>query len=148
MFVSMRYLDSLRRVARIWKKRGGGLFWKSETTESDLDPNFHWFQIRIKRFVINWGGFFAQNQVISKKKRSSPKLRQTFRPKPEIQTVFPPKNRWSKKKRSSPKLRRIFQPISNASSVQITATPSQLRHQILLGGGCFHFLSKNRPQKH
>ena len=52
----------------------------------------------------------------------------------------------SKKKRSSPKLRRIFRLISNASSAQITAIPLQLRHQIPSGGGCFHFLSKNRPQ--
>ena len=36
---------------------------------------------------------------------------------------------------------------SNGSSARITATPSQLTHQIR-SGGCFHFLSKNRPQKH
>ena len=40
---------------------------------------------------------------------SSSKLRVKFRPKSEIQTIFPPKIRWSpKKKRSSPKLRLVF----------------------------------------
>ena len=46
--------------------------------------------------------FFAQNQVVSKKKkkkRSSPKLRLIFRPKSEIQTFFSPKIRWSPKKK-------------------------------------------------
>ena len=53
-----------------------------------------------------------------KKKKSSPKLRLSFRPKSEIQTFFRPKIRWSlkrkkkKKKRSSPKLRLIYRPKS------------------------------------
>ena len=50
-----------RCVARIWK-RGGGLFWKSETTVSDLDPNFHCSWIRFKRFIRNWDGFFGRNR--------------------------------------------------------------------------------------
>ena len=51
--------------------------------------------------------------MVSKKKRSSPKLRLIFRPNSEIQTFFQTKNRWSpKKNRSSPKLRLIFRPNS------------------------------------
>ena len=67
--------------------------------------------------IGNSNVFFAQIQVVSKKKkRSSPKLRVIFRPNSEIQTFFSPKFRWSpkqnKKKRSSPKLRVIFRPKS------------------------------------
>ena len=105
-----------RRVARIWKM-GGGDFLKEWDNWKRLDPNFHCFRIRFKRFVKNEGGFFAQKQVISPPKKRSPKLRRIFRPNSEIQTVLPPKNRWSPKKRSSPKLRRIFRPNSGIQTV-------------------------------
>ena len=49
--------------------------------------------------IGNSNVFFAQIQVVSKKKRSSPKLRLIFRPKSEIQTFFSPKFRWSPKKK-------------------------------------------------
>ena len=49
----------------------GRLFWKLEATINELDPNFHQFSIRLRRF-------FCQNQVIFKKKRSSPKLKRFF----------------------------------------------------------------------
>ena len=51
--------------------------------------------------IGNSNVFFAQIQVVSKKKkkRSSPKLRVIFRPKSEIQTFFSPKFRWSPKKK-------------------------------------------------
>ena len=42
------------------------------------------------------GGFEAKT---SKIRMSSPKLRLIFRPKPEIQTFFSPKIRWSPKKK-------------------------------------------------
>ena len=81
-----------------------------------------------------------------------PKLRRIFRPKSEIQTVFQPKNRWSpKKKKVSTEIGTVFSAkigMSNGFSGQITATTSQLRHPNSFGGGCFHFFSKNRPQKH
>ena len=72
--------------------------------------------------IGNSNGFSAQKQVISKKKRrSSPKLRRIFWPKSKIKTIFQAESR-------------------------------QLLHdfgtQIPLGGRCFHFFSKNRPQKH
>ena len=38
---------------------------------------------------------------------------------------------------------------SNAFSGRFTTSTSQLRHPIFFGGGgCFHFFTKNRPQKH
>ena len=51
---------------------------------------------------------------LQKQKRSSPKLRLIFRPKSEIQTFFPPKNRWSKKKR-----KKIFTEIETDFSTKI-----------------------------
>ena len=118
---------SVRRVARIWNRGGGGLFLKSEKTANDLDPNFHCSWIRITRFIRKLRRNFLENSEIQtlfqpnnrwsrkkiRKKRSSPKLRRIFWPKSEIQTLFQPKNRWSptKKKRSSPKSRRIFRPV-------------------------------------
>ena len=47
----------------------------------------------------NCNVFSAENEVVSKKKRSSPKLRVIFRPKSEIQRFFPPKIRWPPKKK-------------------------------------------------
>ena len=118
-----------RRVARI-RKRGGGLFLKSEKSANDLDLNFHCSCISITRFVR--------------------KLRRNFS---EIQTFFQPKNRWSPKKK-----KKIFTKIetdfsakienSNAFSHRITTSTSQLQHPISFGGGCFQFFTKNRPQKH
>ena len=42
--------------------------------------------------------------MVFKKKRSSPKLSLIFRPKSEIQTFFPLKNRWSPKKKKKKKV--------------------------------------------
>ena len=62
--------------------------------------------------------FSSQNKVVSKtkkKKRSSPNFGVIFRPKSEVQRLFPPKFKWSpkkKKKRSSPIFRVIFRPKS------------------------------------
>ena len=113
-----------RRVARIWKT--GGLFWKSEKSANDLDPNFHWSWISITRFVL--------------------KLRRNFSESSEIQTFFPPKNRWS------PKKKKVFAEIetgfsakirnSNAFLHRITTSTSQLRHPISFGGAVFNFSPK------
>ena len=119
---------TIRRVARIWKR--GGLFWKSERSAINLDPNFHcpWFRNLGRLNVVSaqiqvtskkkkglhrfWDCFFGQSRKIKrsfrpnsgvlqkKKKRSSPILRLFFRPKSENQTFFPPKFRWSPKNRS------------------------------------------------
>ena len=58
------------------KKGGRGLFWKSEKSANDLDPNFHCSGISFTRFVR--------------------KLRRNFS---EIETFFQPKDRWSPKKK-------------------------------------------------
>ena len=91
---------------------GGGGFEAQNLKNSDVFTKIE------SDFSAEFGNpnvFFAQIQVVSKKKkRSSPKLRVIFRPKSEIQTFFSPKFRWSpkkKKKRSSPKLRLIFRRI-------------------------------------
>ena len=71
--------------------------------------------------------FSAQNQVVSKKKSSSPKLSLIFWPKSEIQSFFPPKIRWSpkkKKKWSSPKLKLIFRPNSEIQTFEGICFPT------------------------
>ena len=137
-----------RRVARIWKR--GGLFWKSEKSANDLDPNFHCSGISFTRFVRKFRRNFSESSEIrrffppkirwspkkKKKKRSSPILRLIFRPKSEIQSFFPPKIRWSpkKKKRSPPKLRLIFRPISEIQTYEGGCFP--------MGGAIFNFSQK------
>ena len=64
-----------RRVSRIWKR--GGLFWKSEKSANDLDPNFYCSWISFTRFLR--------------------KLSWNFLESSEVQTFFPLKNRWKKK---------------------------------------------------
>ena len=89
---------------------GGGDFEAKNLKNSDV---FTEIESDFAAEIGNSNVFFAQNQVVSKKKeRSSPKLRVIFRPKSVIQTFFSPKIRWSPKKRSSPKLRVIFRPKS------------------------------------
>ena len=121
----------IRRVARIWKRRGA--FLKEWDNCKRPWPEFS--------LLLN------QIQTIY------PKLRRIFWPKPEIQTDFPPKNRWSqkKRKRSSPKLKRIFR---SKSEIQ-TVLPAESRQLLTnfgtksLRGGLFSFFfSKNQPQKH
>ena len=81
--------------------KGRGLFWKLEWTVNELDPNFHQSWIKFRRF-------FCQNQVISKKKKSSPKLKRFFWPKlGDLQKKVFTKLRRSPKKRSSPKFSQV-----------------------------------------
>ena len=56
--------------------------------------------------------------MVSKKKRSSPKLRVIFRPKSEIQRFFPPKIRWSPKKKKK-KEKKVFTAIETDFSAEI-----------------------------
>ena len=75
-------------------------------------------------------------------------LNQNFSESLEIQTFFPPKNRWSQKK----KKKRVFTGIetdfsakigySNAFSGRITTCISQLRNPISYGGAVFNFSPK------
>ena len=62
-----------------------------------------------------------------KKKRSSPKLRLIFRPKSEIQ------------------IQTLFQECQTSESRHVL---HNFGTQFSMGGGCFQFFTKNRPQKH
>ena len=152
-----------RRVARIWKKEGGGAFLKEWEKCKQPWPKFslflnqnHTVCPKIEREFFgnlgNWNIFSAQNQVVSKKKKKVfTEIETVFWPKSEIQTFFPPKIRWSpntkNKKRSSPKLRLIFGQSRkfkyffrpNHDMYFTTSAPN------FLWGGCFQFFTKNRP---
>ena len=67
------------RQARSQDLEKGGLFWKSEKSANDLDPNFHCSWISFTRFVR--------------------KFRRNFSESSEIRRFFPPKIRWSPKKK-------------------------------------------------
>ena len=148
-------------------KKGGGLFWKSEKTANDLDRNFHCSWIRITRFIRklrrnfsenseiqtlfqpktrwsppppkkkglhqNWGGFFGQNRKF--RRFFSPKTSDLQNKKKKVFTEIEPD--------FSAKIGK-----SNAISGRIMTSTSQLRHPVFFGGGCFHFFTKNRLQKH
>ena len=97
-----------KRVARIWKR--GGYFERVRKVQTSLTRIFivlesvshglseNWDEI--SRKARKFKGFFRPKTggLQKKKKRSSLKLRLTFRPKSDIQRFFPPKNRWSQKK--------------------------------------------------
>ena len=81
--------------------------------------------------------------MISKKKKVFSKIKTDF-------TLFQPKNRSFQKKKVFTGIEADFSAkIGNSTgfSARITASTSQLRHPISFGGGCFHFFTKNRPQK-
>ena len=174
-----------RRVARIWK-RGGAILkeWevcKRPWLEFSLDLNeFHTVCPKIEtKFLEKLGNskvFSAQNQVISKKKRSSLKLRVIFRPKSEFQRFFRPKlgvlQRKKKKKGllwnwelffvRNPKFKGFFRPKSGVLQNKKKRFSPKLRQifrpisQIQtfeggcfrMGGGYFQFFTTNRPQNH
>ena len=145
----------VRRVARIWKG-GGGVFWKSEKSANDLDPNFHCSWISFTRFVR--------------------KLRRNFSETSEFPTFFRPEIRWSPKIKE--KKKKVFTEIetdfsaeienSNVFSAQnqVVSKKKKGLHQnwdwfsanfgnpnvwggtVFLWGGYFQFFTKNRPQKH
>ena len=77
---------------------GGGGFEAQNLKNSDV---FTKIESDFSAEIGNSNVFFAQIQVVSKKKkkRASPKLRVIFRPKSEIQTFFSPKFRWSPKEK-------------------------------------------------
>ena len=137
-------------------KKGGGFFERVRQLQATLtriaialESDSHGLPeivMDISAEIGNTNGYSAQKQVTSKKKkkkRSSLKLRRIFRPKSEIQTVFPPKNRSPPKKKKKKKKKRVFTEIEtdflaeignpHGSSSRITATTSQLRHPNTLG---------------
>ena len=98
-----------RRVARIWKRRGGGCFERMRKVQTTLTRIFivlHQFHTVCPKIETKFVGKLRNSKFFSpkirwspnkNKKRSSPKLGLIFRPKSEIQTFFPPKIRWSPK---------------------------------------------------
>ena len=145
-----------RRVARIWKR--GGLFWKSEKSANDLDPNFDWSWISFTQFVRKFRRHFSESSEIqrffSPKNRWSPKKKKKkkkglrrnwdwfFGRIPKFKGFFRPKSGGlQKKKRSSPKLSLIFWPNSKMQTFQGGLFSYG-------GGGYFQFFTKNRPQRH
>ena len=111
------------RQARSQDLEKGGLFWKSEKSANDLDPNFHCSGISFTRFVR--------------------KLSRNFSESSEIQTFFPPKIRWSPKKKKKGLHRNwdwFFSLFRKFKRLRGGCFP--------LGEGYFQFFTKNRPQKH
>ena len=108
------------RVARISKRGGGGV--KEWDNCKQPWPEFSLLLNRIQTVY--------------------PKLREIFRPKSEIQTVFPPKNRWSQKKKvftelePNRKFTRFFRP--NHGNSFTTPALKSLRK----GGADFIFWAK------
>ena len=105
-------------------KKGGGLFWKSEKTTNNLDRIFIVLESEshglseFGRFILKIETEISAKIGNSNAFSAQTKLRRTFRPTSETQTLFQPKNRSSpKKKRSSPKLRRIFRPKSEIQTL-------------------------------
>ena len=64
-------IDLCRRVARNLHCGEGGLFWRLDTASNDLDPDFHWSSLRLRRF-------FCPNLSDLQKKRSSSRLKPSF----------------------------------------------------------------------
>ena len=109
-----------RTQARSQDLEKGVLFWKSEKSANDLDPNFHWSWISFTRFVR--------------------KLRRNFSESSEIQTFFPPKIRWSPKKKLKKK---VFTEIETDFLVEIGDSNVWGGAVFLWGGGAiFNFSQK------
>ena len=150
---------SIRRVARIWK-REGGLFWKSETTASILDPKFHcsWIRILIKNHTKHryfgqnrkYNGFSAQKQVISKKKGLHRNWDEFFGLNRKFKRSFSPKTGVLQKKKG---LHRIWDGFFgqnwklNGFSGRITATTSRFQHPNFFGGRMFSFFQQKSASK-
>ena len=110
-------MHTYRRVARIWKR--GGLFWNSEKCANDLDSNFHWPWISIRRFVRN--------------------LRRNVS---EIQRFFPPKIRWSPKKKKKKKKKGLRQNSGQFFFFQFRKFKVRGGALFVWGGAIFHFSQK------
>ena len=100
-------------------EKGGGLFWKSEKSANDLDPNFDCSWISFTRFVRK---FRPKTGGLQKKKKKG--LRRNwvwfFGRIRKFKGFFRPKagGLQRKKKRSSPKLSLIFRPNSEIQTFQ------------------------------
>ena len=140
-----------RRVARIWKRRGGcfervrkvqttftRIFIVFESVSHGLSENWDEICRKAQKFKV----FFAQDQVVSEKKKGlhrnwdwffgqNPKFKRFFRPKSGgLQK--------KKKKRSSPKLGLIFRPNPEIQTFEGGCFPL---------GGLFSIFHKNSASK-
>ena len=109
-----------RRVARIWKRGGGGFFERVRKVQRTLTRIFiflNQFHTVCPKFETEFKYRWSPKKI---NKRSSPKLSLIFRPKSEIQTLFHTESRHL---------------LHNFGT------------QFPLGGGCFQFFIKNRPKK-
>ena len=109
--------------ARSQNLEKGGLFWKTEKSANDLDPNFHCSWISFIRFVR--------------------KLRRNFSESSEIQRFFPSKMRWSPEK----KKKKVFTEIES-DFLSIFANSNVWGGAVFAWGGYFQFFTKNRLLKH
>ena len=120
-----------RRVARIWK-RGGGFFERVRKVQTTLTRIFIVLESESHNSSENCDG-------ISWKLR---KFKRFFSPKT---------GSLQKKKKVFIEIESDFSAKIGNSNVflgRIMTYTSQLQHPISFGGGCFQFLTKNRPQKH
>ena len=156
-----------RRVARIWKRGGGGYFERVRKVQTTLTRIFIVIESEPHGLSQNWMGisrkwieiheietFFPPKLRWSpkKKKKVFTKIETAFSAKIGNSNVFSAQNQVvsKKKKRSSPKLRLIFRPKSEIHTL-FQAASRHILHNFgthFLMGGCFQFFSNNRPQKH
>ena len=162
-----RFFSAEIRNSRVFfQPNTGDLQTKQNKTKKRSSPKFKGF---FRPKSETQGIVFGRMQVISKKKSSPPKLKLVFPAESrnsrvffwpnagdlqqkkglhEIQRVFLAEIRRSPKNRSSPTLGELL----NHKTPLFWSKQRQVLHnfgsQIILGGGCFHYWSKNRLQKH
>ena len=129
---TLKFVCVSHRQARSQDLEKGGLFWKSEKSANDLDPNFHCSWISFTRFVRKlrrnfsesgkFKRFFRPNTGGLQKKKKKKGLRRNwvwfFGQIRKFKQFFSPKTGGLqkikiKKRRSLPKLSLIFRPKSH-----------------------------------
>ena len=118
----------------------GGAFLRGENNSKQTWPKFPSVLNQIEAVFLSKSGDLQKKKVFTK-----------------IETVLRPKSGGlQKKKKVFIKIQSLLRtnlgcaPVKKNSTflVQITANPSQLLLPNPVGGGCFHFWSKNRPQSY
>ena len=84
--INSTYISHQARSQDLEKGGGGGYFERVRKVQTTLTQIFIEILTKFLGKLGNSKVFSAQNQVVSKKKRSSPKLRLIFRPNSELQT--------------------------------------------------------------
>ena len=150
-------IECRSKQARSQDLERGGLFWKSEKSANDLDPNFYWSWISITRFVRKLRRNFSKSSEIQtffcpktddlQKKKVFAKIETDFSAKVRNSNVFSAQKQVISKRKKKRGLRRNWDWFfalrnSNAFLYRITTSTSQLRHPISFGGAVFNFLPK------